>query len=106
MVEMFTPSTQGGPTMIMAQEKYFIKAQKEFDGLLSWIGQADEEGLRIDQVERGLFSRLLAIGFVLLEAFVAKFGPGDAGKTVGKRVTRCVVRQSRTDAGTCRSLES
>ncbi len=68
--------------MIMAQEKHFIKAQKEFDTLLSWIGQADEEGLRIDQVERGLFSRLLAIGFVLLEAFVAKFGRGDAGETV------------------------
>ena len=67
--------------MIMAQEKHFIKAQNEFDALLGWIGQADEEGLRIDQVERGLFSRLLAIGFVLLEAFVAKFGRGDAGET-------------------------
>ena len=66
----------------MAQEKHFIKAQKEFDALLSWIGQADEEGLRIDQVERGLFSRLLAIGFALLEAYVAKFGRGDAGETV------------------------
>lgn len=68
--------------MIMAQEKHIIKAREEFDALLDWIDQADEEGLRIDQVERGLFSRLLAIGFVLLEAFVAKFGPGDAGKTV------------------------
>jgi len=68
--------------MMMAQEKHFIKAQKEFDALLSWIGQADDEGLRIDQVERGLFSRLLAIGFVLLEAFVAKFGRGDACETV------------------------
>ncbi len=67
--------------MIMAQEKHFIKAQKEFDALLGWISQADEDGLRIEQVERGLFSRLLAIGFVLLEAFVAKFGRGDAGKT-------------------------
>ena len=68
--------------MIMAQEKYFIKARKEFDALLGWIGQADKEGLRIDQVERGLFSRLLAIGFVLLEAFVAKFGRGDVGETI------------------------
>ncbi len=84
--------------MIMAQEKYFIKAQKEFDGLLSWIGQADEEGLRIDQVERGLFSRLLAIGFVLLEAFVAKFGPGDAGETVereGRTLRRSTEPHSR-----------
>jgi len=68
--------------MIMAQEKHFIKARKEFDALLSWIGQADEEGLRIDQVERGLFSRLLAIGFELLAAYVAKFGCGDEGETV------------------------
>jgi hypothetical protein len=80
--------------MIMAQEKHFIKAQKEFDALLRWIGQADEDGLRIDQVERGLFSQLLAIGFVLLEAFVAKFGRGDAGKTA--------CRESRT---LCRSAK-
>ena len=41
--------------MIMAQEKHFIKAQEEFDVLLGWIDQTDEEGLRIDQVELGLF---------------------------------------------------
>ena len=40
------------------------------------------KGLRIDQVERGLFGRLLALGFSLLEAYVAKFGCGDAGETV------------------------
>ncbi len=80
--------------MIMAQEKHFIKAQKEFDALLGWIDQADGDSLRIDQVERGLFSRLLAIGFVLLEAYVAKFGHGDAGKTVE--------REGRT---LCRSAE-
>jgi hypothetical protein len=68
--------------MIMSQEQHFIKARKEFDALLGWIGQADEECLRIDQVERGLFSRLLALGFVLIQAFVAKFGDGDAGETV------------------------
>ncbi|NOZ39706.1 MAG: hypothetical protein GXP24_05710 [Planctomycetes bacterium] len=39
-------------------------------------------GLRIDQVERGLFSRLLSLGFALLAAHVAKFGCGDAGETV------------------------
>lgn len=78
--------------MIMAQEKHFIKAREEFDALLGWIDQADEEGLRIDQVERGLFSRLLAIGFVLLEAFVAKFGRGDAGETV--RREGCTLRRS------------
>ena len=82
MVVLPRHSTHGGPAMIMSQEKHFIKARKEFEALLSWIGQADEEGLRIDQVERGLFSRLLAIGFVLLEAFVAKFGRGDLDEMI------------------------
>jgi len=68
--------------VIMSQEKHLIKAREEFEALLDWIDQADDEGLRIDQVERGLFSRLLAIGFRLLEAYVAKFGSGDAGETV------------------------
>ena len=68
--------------MIVAQEKHLIKAREEFEALLNWIDQADDEGLRIDQVERGLFSRLLAIGFSLLEAYVAKFGSGDVGETV------------------------
>lgn len=68
--------------MIMAQEEQFIKAREEFDALCDWIDEAGGEGLRIDQVERGLFSRLLTIGRLLLKAFVAKFGLGDAGETV------------------------
>ncbi len=67
--------------MIIAQETHFIKAREEFEAMVTWLDQADDEGLRIDQVERGLFSRLLAIGFALLEAYVAKFGHGDAGET-------------------------
>jgi len=68
--------------MIIAQETHFIKAREEFEAMVTWLDQVDDEGLRIDQVERGLFSRLLAIGFALLEAYVAKFGCGDAGETV------------------------
>ena len=70
--------------MIMAQEKHFIKAREEFEALCDWIGQADGERLRIDQAERGLFARLLAIGLLLLRAFVAKCGEGDVGQTVEK----------------------
>ncbi len=70
--------------MIMTCEEHFIKAQKEFKALCDWIGQADREPLRIDQVERTLFARLLAIGLLLLQAFVAKFGQGDVGETVEK----------------------
>ena len=67
--------------MIIANEKHFIKAREEFETLLNWINQVDDEGLRIAQVERWLFSRLLAIGFELLAAYVAKFGCGDEGET-------------------------
>ena len=70
--------------MIMAQEKHFIKATEEFEALCNWIGQADAERLRIDQIERGLFARLLAIGLLLLRAFVAKCGEGNVGQTVNK----------------------
>ena len=68
--------------MIIAQEQQFIKATEEFEAMVAWMDQADEEGLRIDQVERELFGRLLALGFSLLEAYVAKFGRGDAGETL------------------------
>ena len=73
--------------MIIAQETHFIKAREEFEAMVEWLDQADgkgadEEGPRIDQVERDLFGRLLALGFSLLEAYVANFGCGDAGETV------------------------
>jgi hypothetical protein len=68
--------------MIIDQEKRFIKAREEFETMLCWLDQADDEGLRIDQVERGLFSRLLAIGLALLKAYIAKLGHGDAGETL------------------------
>jgi hypothetical protein len=80
--------------MIIAQETHFIKSQKEFEAMVAWIDQADEEGLRIDQVERDLFGRLLALGFSLLEAYVAKCGCGDAGEAV-----------ERDDRVLCRSAE-
>jgi len=79
--------------MIIAQEKHFIKATEEFKAMVEWIDQADEEGLRIDQVERDLFARLLALGFSLLEAYVAKYGCGDAGETL-QREDRTLRRSS------------
>jgi hypothetical protein len=68
--------------MIIAQEKHFIKAREEFEAMVEWIDHADDEGLRIDQVERELFGRLLGLGFSLLAAYVAKFGCGDVGETL------------------------
>jgi len=84
--------------MIIAQEQRFIKAWEEFEAMLNWLDQTSDEALRIDQVERGLFSRLLALGFALLEAYVAKFGCGDAGETVereGRTLRRSVEPHGR-----------
>ena len=66
--------------MIMSQEQAFLKAQKEFDSLCQWVRSVP--AMRIDEVERELFGRLLAIGLVLLRAFVARFGRGDAGAKI------------------------
>lgn len=68
--------------MIMARERALIKAREEFEKLWAWVRRTDDNRLRIDQVERELFRRLLAIGLLLLKGFVARFGRGDAGKTV------------------------
>jgi|GEM_PF-4928546 len=45
--------------MIMPQEQALLTAPKEFDALCQWVGSIKE--LRIDEVERQLLGRLLAI---------------------------------------------
>lgn len=65
--------------MIVAQEQSFLKAQQQFQALQALIERAADDGQRIDQVERELFGRLLALGHTLLQAFVASQGDGDAG---------------------------
>jgi hypothetical protein len=47
--------------------------------LEAFVEQAAVDELRIDQAERELFSRLLAVGLTLLGAFVDAQGDGDAG---------------------------
>jgi len=65
--------------MIMTQERALLKARQQLQGMEAFVKQAAVKELRIDQVERELFSRLLALGHNLLEAFVAAQGDGDAG---------------------------
>ena len=65
--------------MILAQERAFLKAQQQLQTLEAFVEQAAVDELRIDQVERELFSRLLSLGHTLLSAFVAAQGDGDAG---------------------------
>src|SRR5436190_21728279 len=71
----------GDPTMMMAKEMELLKARDEFRSLVEFIERATSEGLRIDEVERGLWQGVLRVGFALLKAFVAEAGDGDVGKT-------------------------
>jgi hypothetical protein len=65
--------------MMMTQERAFLKAQTQLSEIEAFVEQAADRGQRIDQVERELFSQLLALGRTLLEAFVAGQGDGDVG---------------------------
>jgi hypothetical protein len=79
--------------MIMTQEQAFLQAQAQLADLIAFVRAAPADGLRIDQVERGLFDRLLQLGFSLLTAHVAAHGDGDVGDTA-----------TAPDGQTCRKL--
>jgi len=67
--------------MILAQEQAFLKSETQLQELLTYIQQAATGPERIDQVERTLLQRLLALGHTLLTAYVAAQGDGDQGPT-------------------------
>jgi hypothetical protein len=79
--------------MIMTQEQAFLKAQGQLADLIAFVQAAPGQGLRIDQVEGGLFERLLQLGLSLLTAHVAAHGDGDVGDTA-----------TAPDGQTCRKL--
>jgi hypothetical protein len=66
--------------VIIRQEQAFLKAHEQFQTLIEFVGRASVEQECLDQVERGLLSRLLELGRSLLTAFVAAAGDGDAGE--------------------------
>ena len=68
--------------MILAREVAILKSQEAFDQMLSFVRHAAGEGMAIDQLERGLWSRLLGLGHALLEGFVEGQGTGDLGPTI------------------------
>lgn len=65
--------------MIFSQGQVMLKAQADLQGLVSFARQAADDGSRNDQGERGLMSRLLALGLELLKLFIAGHGDGDLG---------------------------
>src|SRR5579859_690237 len=75
------PISRRSRTMI-AYEREFLKAHKQIEQLIERVRQAGEDGRRIDEVERTIFTELLQVGFHLLSAFIGNAGDGDLGKTV------------------------
>jgi hypothetical protein len=84
--------SQGGPAMMMTQERAFLKAYQQLQDLQAFVERAVADGRRMDEVERELFRRLLTVGLTLLGAFVAGQGDGDAGPELetddGRRLRR------------------
>jgi hypothetical protein len=68
--------------MITAKEIEFCKAQAQFEKMCEFLRQAQEEGSRLDQVERGLFPQAMEMCLRMLQAFVESAGDGDEGPTV------------------------
>ena len=68
--------------MIFSPEQALLKAQADLQDLVSFARQAADDGSRIDQVERELMRRLLALGLNLLQLFIAEHGGGDLGEEV------------------------
>jgi len=75
----------------LTQEEFLLKAQSEFNELLQAIVQHSQDQVRIDQAEREIYARMLAISRTVLAGFVAGAGDGDEGPRVsidGKTMTR------------------
>jgi hypothetical protein len=68
--------------MISAEELDLVQAQEEFHRMCQFLAEALAEGRRIDQVERGLFSRAMGLCLYMLRSFVVAHGDGDEGKTI------------------------
>jgi hypothetical protein len=66
--------------MIFSPEQALLKAQADLQDLVTFARRAADDGSRIDQVERELMRRLLALGLTLLQLFIAEPGDGDLGE--------------------------
>jgi hypothetical protein len=67
---------------MMVTELVALNPQAQCERMLDLVRQAAEEGRRIDSVERDLMRQLLAPGYTLLGAFVARPGDGDVGPEI------------------------
>jgi len=68
--------------MIMTEERMILKGQAQLEEMIAVVRRAAQAGRPIDQVERSLWKLGLELSRMLLEAYVAKVGPGDLGETL------------------------
>lgn len=67
---------------MMAQETMFLKALSVFQEICAFLIAAGRDGLRLDEVERHVHTRLAQQGLEFLQEYVDRAGNGDAGETV------------------------
>ena len=68
--------------MIMTQEQLILKAQDQFEQVKAFVHQACTEGRRIDEVESDLWGRMLHVGRLMLQGYVAGYHQGDIGPSM------------------------
>lgn len=68
--------------MIMAQEINLSKAHGLLDDLQKFAAQAAGEGMRVDELERELLSRLLELGLAVVSEYIGAAGDGDCGESI------------------------
>jgi len=78
--------------MILSSEQALLKAQGDLQDLVTFARHAVTDTLRIDQVERELMRRLLALGLNLLRLYLAEHGDGDLGEEVSAEDGRTIRR--------------
>ena len=78
--------------MIHKEELSLANLDESVAELKRFLSLAAENGEDIDKLERGLFDRLLTIGFIGVQLHIQEQGPGDVGETLvlpdGKEVRR------------------
>ncbi|MFC1758967.1 hypothetical protein ACFL2H_09390 [Planctomycetota bacterium] len=64
----------------LTQKEFSLRAQTEFAELVQTVAQHSKDGVRIDQAEREIYARMLAVSHAVLSGFVAGAGDGDGGR--------------------------
>src|SRR5712692_469317 len=73
------------PSMSMTHERTVLKSeslQQQLVELQAFVHAAVQGGTAVHEVERGIWTRLLRLGYQCLQHFFAALGSGDQGETV------------------------